>query len=105
VFLVMSGALRQMAATQWPGLTDQGVWLITDLTQPVVALTSNPMLAGSYCPFGIAGFLMPAALVWLYRNIVQSIPLGERDGQELHSRGLKLQAANTPVPSICHFRI
>jgi hypothetical protein len=67
-----------MAATQWPGLTDQGVWLITDLTQPVVALTSNPMMAGSYCPFGIAGFLMPAALVWLYRNIVQSIPLGER---------------------------
>jgi hypothetical protein len=77
LFLAMSQALRQMSLAQWPGFTDQGFWAITDLTQPVVVLGTQALLTGAYCPYGFAGFLMPAALVYMYRKTVQDLPLGE----------------------------
>lgn len=82
VFLAMSQALRTMSLAQWPGFTDQGFWVITDLTQPVVVLGSQALLSGAYCPYGFAGFLMPAALLYMYRKTVQELPLGEGGGRD-----------------------
>lgn len=76
LFLALSASLRQMAATQWPGFTDQGVWLIQDLTQSAVVLGQQSMLVGMYAPYSYAGFLLPFALLWMYRKTTQESPLG-----------------------------
>lgn len=78
VFLALSASLRQMAATQWPGFTDQGFWLLQDLTQQAVVLGPSlwkPFL-GLYAPYSFAGFLLPFALMGLYRKTTQDSPLG-----------------------------
>lgn len=74
VFLAMSVALRQMAATQWPGMTDQGFGPITDLTHPAVAFGNT--LSALHAPYSWAGFVMPLGLLYLYRTTAQQSPLG-----------------------------
>lgn len=76
----MSVALRQMAATQWPGFTDQGLAWFTDLTYTAVVMgTPNsgglPVM-GMHAPLGVAGFLLPFACVVAYNITKNQTPLG-----------------------------
>jgi hypothetical protein len=71
-FVIMSVALRQMADARWPGMSDQGFGWYMDLTQPSVLL-SSPIWA-STCPYGVAGTLVPLALLVLYLTTVQQSP-------------------------------
>jgi hypothetical protein len=73
-FVIMSVALRQMADARWPGMADQGAFWFTDLTQPSVLL-SSPIWA-SPCPYGVAGTLLPVALLFVYLRTVQQSPGG-----------------------------
>jgi hypothetical protein len=75
VFLTLSTSLRQMAATQWPGFTDQGFWLIQDLTQTAVVLGEKSWYL-MHAPYSFAGFLLPFALLWMYRETTQKSPVG-----------------------------
>lgn len=75
VFLTLSASLRQMAATQWPGFTDQGFWLIHDLTQTAVVLGEKSWYL-MHAPYSFAGFLLPFALLWMYRETTQKSPVG-----------------------------
>eukprot|EP00879_Flechtneria_rotunda_P009668 GHRR01010116.1.p1 GENE.GHRR01010116.1~~GHRR01010116.1.p1 ORF type:complete len:364 (+),score=124.25 GHRR01010116.1:183-1274(+) len=78
VFVLMSAALRQMAYSQWPGLTSEGLWWFTDLTQPSVVW-------GTWvCPYGVAGVLLPLGLTALYLKTIEKTPLASR------SPGMKL---------------
>lgn len=70
MFLWLSMGLRQMAASQWPGLTTEGLAWFVDLTQPSV------MYGSWVCPYGVAGVGMPFALLVLYLKTVQQSPLG-----------------------------
>lgn len=78
VFLAMSAALRQMAATQWPGFTSEGLWVITDLTQTSIVWGAWPKIfLGAFMPYSMAGFLLPFTCVLLYIKTVRESPLGE----------------------------
>ncbi|WIA12025.1 hypothetical protein OEZ85_012105 [Tetradesmus obliquus] len=87
-FVIMSVALRQMADSQWPGMADQGLFWFADLTQPSVLLTS---LA---CPYGVAGTLLPVAMVALYLKTVQQSPA-------VRSAGMKLLLDCGSLPYFC----
>jgi hypothetical protein len=80
LFLVMSAALRRMAATQWPGFTDQGLAWFTDLTHTAVVLGTPTSLGlpliGMHAPLGMAGFLLPFACVVAYNITRNQAPLG-----------------------------
>jgi hypothetical protein len=67
-FVIMSVALRQMADSQWPGMADQGVFWFTDLTHPSI------LLSNLTCPYGVAGTLLPVAMLFLYLKTVQQSP-------------------------------
>jgi hypothetical protein len=94
VFLAMSVALRQMAVTQWPGFTDQGLWWFTDLTQVAVVMgTPNSAglpFIGMHTSNGTAGFLLPFACVAAYVVTKNQTPLGVCHGYGSHPSSLIL---------------
>lgn len=68
VFIVMSTALRNMSAIQWPGFTGEGAFWFTDLTQPAAVWSTLQ------CPYGVAGIGLPFALLGLYKFTIDRSP-------------------------------
>lgn len=68
VFIVMSAALRNMSAVQWPGFTSEGIAWFTDLTQPAAVWSTLQ------CPYGVAGIGLPFLLLGLYKFTIDRSP-------------------------------
>lgn len=86
-----------MAATQWPGFTDQGFWLIQDLTQTAVVLGEKSWYL-MHAPYSFAGFLLPFALLWMYRETTQKSPVGRWENRRRVEKAACSAAAHDFFP-------
>ena len=66
-FISLTSALRHMSTALWPGLANEGLIGLTDLTQPPFSLSPNLS-----APHGTLGALIPLGLVLAYTRAAES---------------------------------